>query len=109
MGRAVSIAGEEEERLSAGGAARPLDLEAEVWISPLAAASLFVNEEIAHPAQEAASVEGVPIRGVAPLVVGAPPAGGRAVSGRAEAYLRMRARMWPCVFGAGSRPILKII
>ena len=60
-------------------------------ISPLAAAILFVKEEIAQPAQEAASLDGVPILGVAPLAETAP-AGGRAVSGRVEPYLRTRLR-----------------
>ena len=85
------VAGEEEERVSVGalGAERPLGLEA---ISPLAAAILLVKEEMAQPAQEEASLEGVPILGVAPFVVAAVPVGWRAVSGRVDPYLRTRVR-----------------
>ena len=85
-----SETGVEEERLRAG--VTPLGLDEFAWISPLAAAILLVKEEMAQPAQEAASFEGVPIRGVAPFVVDAAPAGGRAVSGSVEAYLRIRER-----------------
>ena len=93
-GRGASIegvAGEEEERVRAGalGAERPLGLDA---ISPLAAATLLVKEEIAQPAHEEVSFEGVPIRGVAPFVVAVVPEGGRAVSGRVDPYLRTRVR-----------------
>ena len=57
-------------------------------ISPLAVASLFVNDEMAHPAQPV-SFCGVPIRGIAPLAA-AVVEGGRPDSGMVLAYLRMR-------------------
>ncbi len=56
-------------------------------ISPLAVASLLVNDEIAQPAHEV-SFCGVPMRGT-PLA-GPVLAGGKAVSGREAPYLRVR-------------------
>ena len=51
-----------------------------VCISPLAAVSLLVKEEIAHPAHEF-SVAGLLMRGAAPPLVAVGPAGGSTVSG----------------------------
>ena len=57
------------------------------WISPFAALSLLVKEEIAQPAQPV-SFWGVPIRGaLVPLVV---EGGGRTESGSVVPYFRMR-------------------
>jgi hypothetical protein len=69
----------------ARGAVSPLD---PARISPLAALSLFVKDEIAHPAHEV-SCAGVPIRGAPPA---ATEGEGRAVSGIDWVYLRIRAR-----------------
>ena len=94
---AAGAAGVEDERLRAGlRTGTPLGFEppADCCISPLAVASLLVKDEMAHPAQEAASADVVPMRGMAPLVVAdaIPVDGGRAVSGRVAPYLRMRVR-----------------
>ena len=61
-------------------------------ISPLAAASLFVNDEMAQPAQPVApaSCVGVLILGVPLLLVKADVEGGSAVSGIVDVYLRIR-------------------
>lgn len=75
------------------------------WISPLAAVSLFVKEDIAQPAQDV-SFAGVPMRGAL-----APPAavregGGSTVSGMDCACFLIRARYISTVFVAWSRIIL---
>lgn len=59
-------------------------------ISPLAVPSLFVNDDIAHPAQPGVSLSGVPIRGPLEPFVDAVLAGGRSVSGKVVPYLRTR-------------------
>lgn len=78
-GRLVVDAGVEEAEPLAG-------VEDEDWISPTAAESLLVNEEMAQPAHEAAEDSvgcGVLIRG--PPAPAAAPSGGSAVSGMAAA------------------------
>lgn len=60
-------------------------------ISPLAEPSLLVNDEMAQPAQEEASVCGVPMRG-ADAPVDDELLGGSAVSGKVWLYLRTRWR-----------------
>ena len=72
------------------GAAVPFELG---WISPAAAETLLVNEEMAQPVQEAASLGcGVLIRGVLEFDVSAALGGGSTVSGIVEANLRTRWR-----------------
>ena len=99
--RARVLADEEEGRVistvavcAAGGI--PLGLAVPARFSPLAAANLFVNDEIAQPAQPAlAAAEtsgcGVPMRGVLLLEVTVF-VGGRMVSGIVAACLRIRAK-----------------
>jgi hypothetical protein len=58
-------------------------------MSPLAAANLLVNEEIAHPAHEV-SFWGVPIRGALETEASEELGGGIAVSGSVRPYLRIR-------------------
>ena len=61
------------------------------WISPTAAETLFVKDEMAHPVQEAASLGcGVLIRGVFELDVSAAVGGGNTESGIVEANFRTR-------------------
>ena len=76
------------------------------WIWPSAAVSLFVKDEMAHPAHEE-SVPGVLIPGAAAPPTAAPfiavPGGGRAVSGSVCAYFRARARYWSRTLLAWSR------
>ena len=64
------------------------------WISPSAVASLFVNEEMAHPAQDL-SLES-PMR-AGSLVDSALVVGGSAVSGMVRLKFRMRWRYWSSV------------
>ena len=77
----------------AGAKALPLAFPAAGWISPLAAAILLVNDEMAHPAQPGAlaSGTGVLIRGVETPLVDAAEAGGSTVSGIVEVYFRILA------------------
>jgi hypothetical protein len=58
-------------------------------MSPLAAASLLVNEEMAHPAHEV-SLWGVPIRGTLEAEGSEEVDIGIAVSGSVRPYLRIR-------------------
>jgi hypothetical protein len=74
-------------------------------ISPLAAASLLVKDDMAQPAQEAASDCALPMRGALepiPVVV-AVVGGGRTLSGIVAEYFLMRARKTSKVFAAESR------
>ena len=72
-------------RMESVGAGRGVDCLG--WISPFAALSLLVKEEIAQPAQPV-SFWGVPIRGAfVPLVV---EGGGRTESGSVAPYFRIR-------------------
>lgn len=78
---AAEVGGTEDGR----GVVSPVD---PARISPLAALSLFVKDEMAHPAQDV-SCACVPIRGAPPPATDGDE---RAVSGMVWVYLRMRAR-----------------
>ena len=81
-----SVGGGREE--GRGGWEEPLALD---WISPAAVESVLVNEEIAQPVQEAASLGwGVLIRGAEPADASAMVGAGMTVSGIVEANLRIR-------------------
>ena len=84
-----------------GAAAAPLELG---WISPAAAGTLFVNDEIAQLVHEAASLGcGVLIRGVFEFVVSTALGGGNTVSGIVNANLRTFERYVSMVLLAWSR------
>lgn len=81
---AVVDGGTDDERWSAA----PFVVEP-APISPLVEASLLVKLEIAHPAHDAVSLAGVPIRGV-PVPPAASPGEGSTVSGMVAANFRIR-------------------
>lgn len=92
VGRVVEVVvgGVEEERgAAAASGLRPPPL-VEVWMSPVAAASLFVKDEMAQPAQEL-SCCGVDMRGMPAPADPATEVGGKTVSGMVVWCLRMRA------------------
>lgn len=93
----AGIVAEERDESAAGGTDDDLSLFGACafatfgCMSPLAVAILLVKDEIAHPAQPAASLCVVPIRGTGPFAE-AVAGSGKTVSGSELPCLRIRCR-----------------